>query len=35
MSEGFSQVVRVNFVPEFQNEEERRIYGLYLTEKVN
>jgi len=33
LHEGFDDIVRANFVPEFANDEHRRIFGMYLTEK--
>lgn len=30
MDEGFSEIVRVNFVPAFANEQEKELYELYL-----
>lgn len=31
--EGFSEIVRVNFVPKFKNEAEEKLYKMYLMEK--
>lgn len=31
--EGFSEVVRVNFVPKFENDEDKKLYQMYLVEK--
>lgn len=31
--EGFSEIVLVNFVPAFTDEEKRALYGKYLLEK--
>lgn len=31
--EGFSEIVRVNFVPSFKNEKEEKLYKMYLVEK--
>ena len=31
--EGFSEIVKVNFVPKFKNEEEEKLYKMYLIEK--
>lgn len=31
--EGFSEIVKVNFVPKFRNEEEAKLYKMYLMEK--
>ena len=33
VAEGFAEVVRVNFVPEFRSEEEQALYAMYLVEK--
>lgn len=33
ISEGFKQIVRVNFVPEFDNIDHENLYKLYLLEK--
>ena len=33
VAEGFAEVVRVNFVPEFRSEEEEALYAMYLVEK--
>ncbi|XP_043276603.1 uncharacterized protein F21D5.5 isoform X2 [Venturia canescens] len=33
MDEGFTEIVRVNFVPRFHNDEHRRLYEMYLLEK--
>ncbi|KAL3077348.1 hypothetical protein niasHS_013337 [Heterodera schachtii] len=32
-AEGFSEIIQVKFVPEFEREEHRQIYGMYLLEK--
>uniref|UniRef100_A0A914HY63 Bifunctional polynucleotide phosphatase/kinase n=1 Tax=Globodera rostochiensis TaxID=31243 RepID=A0A914HY63_GLORO len=32
-TEGFSEIIQVNFVPEFEREEHRQIYAMYLSEK--
>ena len=31
--EGFDEVVQVNFVPKFNNEDERKLYSMFLMEK--
>lgn len=31
--EGFSEIVKVNFVPKFKNESEEKLYKMYLLEK--
>lgn len=28
--EGFSEIVKINFVPRFKSEEDRRLYEMYL-----
>lgn len=33
VAEGFAEVVRVNFVPEFRSEDEEALYAMYLVEK--
>ncbi|XP_015114383.1 uncharacterized protein F21D5.5 isoform X3 [Diachasma alloeum] len=33
MDEGFSEIVKINFVPKFQTEKERELYTMYLLEK--
>ncbi len=33
LEEGFSEIVRVNFVPHFTTKEEKRLYETYLQEK--
>ncbi|XP_011299575.1 uncharacterized protein F21D5.5 isoform X2 [Fopius arisanus] len=33
MDEGFSEIVKINFVPKFQSEKERELYTMYLLEK--
>lgn len=33
LSEGFTQIVTVNPVLKFENEEQERIYSMYLLEK--
>ena len=33
LDEGFSEIVRVNFVPRFEFEEHKAIYSMYLVEK--
>lgn len=33
--EGFSEVVKINFVPKFKNEDEEKLYKMYLLEKWN
>ena len=32
LDEGFAEIVEINFVPNFQNEEHRQIYEMYLLE---
>ncbi|KAH0557374.1 hypothetical protein KQX54_004860 [Cotesia glomerata] len=31
--EGYSQLVKVNFVPKFKSEANRKLYSMYLLEK--
>ena len=33
VAEGFAEVARVNFVPEFRNADEEALYAMYLLEK--
>ena len=33
VAEGFAEVARVNFVPEFRGKEEEALYAMYLVEK--
>ena len=33
LSEGFAEIVRVNFIPVFQYEEHRTLYYMYLLER--
>lgn len=30
LKEGFAEIVTVNFIPKFRNEEEKKLYGMYL-----
>lgn len=32
LSEGFTEIVRVNFVPKFSNEEDEKLFYLYLSD---
>ena len=32
LDEGFSEIVTVNFIPNFENEDHRKIYEMHLTE---
>lgn len=32
LSEGFDEIVTVNFIPTFRNEDEKALYGMYLLE---
>lgn len=32
LSEGFQSIVRVNFIPEFESEDEKKSYFQYLVE---
>jgi bifunctional polynucleotide phosphatase/kinase len=31
--EGFSEIVKVNFVPKFKSKDEEKLYKMYLLEK--
>jgi len=33
LSEGFSEIVHVNFVPKFENAEAEKLYSMYLLDK--
>ena len=33
MSEGFTEIVKVNIVPKFDSDEQRKLYSLFLLEK--
>lgn len=33
LSEGFTDIVKVNIVPQFHDDEERKLYSMYLLEK--
>ncbi|XP_046472351.1 uncharacterized protein F21D5.5 isoform X1 [Neodiprion pinetum] len=33
MDEGFTEIVKINFVPKFKNEKDKKLYQMYLLEK--
>lgn len=33
LEEGFKEIVRVNVVPRFENEERKKLYNMYLLER--
>lgn len=33
LKEGFQEIVKVNFVPSFENDESKRLYSMHLLEK--
>jgi len=33
LDEGFSEIVKVNFLPKFSNDEQKKLYSMYLLDK--
>ena len=32
LEEGFKEILEINFIPKFRNEQDRRLYEMYLLE---